>query len=240
MVLNMTGGGGINLTVVGGTTVPASPKENTIWVNTSTAISSYVMSVTEPESPVAGMVWFCYRSGSLAPIEVVKNSGIWAYPADCQQYVNGAWVFKPASVYQSGKWISLTITAIEPGKIVLPYYLTTTLNKNPSFTAGNGYTTLKGNEGGYAGAIFGPIDVTPFKTLHFRGGAAPNDNAAAILLKIWGGRVTNSNASGLAQIQIKTGTADYDLDISGINQTAYFGPTLSYNYSMTIYELELR
>ena len=41
-------GGGLNFKVVGGTSAPASPKENTIWVNTSTAITSWDFSATEP------------------------------------------------------------------------------------------------------------------------------------------------------------------------------------------------
>ena len=36
------GGGGLNLKVVGGTTQPTNPRENTIWVNTTTAITGYV------------------------------------------------------------------------------------------------------------------------------------------------------------------------------------------------------
>lgn len=41
-------GEGLNFKVVGGTTQPASPKENTIWVNTDTEITSWDFSVTEP------------------------------------------------------------------------------------------------------------------------------------------------------------------------------------------------
>ena len=44
------GGGGANLNfrVLGGTTQPANPKENDIWVNTDAKITSWVFSVTEP------------------------------------------------------------------------------------------------------------------------------------------------------------------------------------------------
>ena len=41
-------GGGLNFKVVGGTSAPASPKENTIWVNTDTAIPSWHFGVDEP------------------------------------------------------------------------------------------------------------------------------------------------------------------------------------------------
>lgn len=52
MIFNMSGGGGgdakLNFEVVGGTSAPASPKENTIWVNTSTTITSWVFSSNNP------------------------------------------------------------------------------------------------------------------------------------------------------------------------------------------------
>ncbi len=50
MILNMSGGGGnpLNFKIVNGTSAPASPKENTIWVKTSTAITSWDFSATQP------------------------------------------------------------------------------------------------------------------------------------------------------------------------------------------------
>lgn len=49
MILNMTGGGNpLNFKVVGGTSAPASPKENTIWVNTDTAIAGWHFGADEP------------------------------------------------------------------------------------------------------------------------------------------------------------------------------------------------
>lgn len=41
-------GAGLNFKVVGGTTAPTSPSENTIWVNTSTSITSWVFSSNNP------------------------------------------------------------------------------------------------------------------------------------------------------------------------------------------------
>lgn len=46
---NVGGGGAeLNFEVVGGTSAPASPKENTIWVNTDTEITSWVFSAKRP------------------------------------------------------------------------------------------------------------------------------------------------------------------------------------------------
>lgn len=42
------GGGGLNFRVIGGTTAPAKPKENDIWVNTDVKITEWVFSGEEP------------------------------------------------------------------------------------------------------------------------------------------------------------------------------------------------
>lgn len=49
MIFNMNGGGAaLNFKVVGGTSAPTSPAENTIWINTDTEVSGYVFSNKDP------------------------------------------------------------------------------------------------------------------------------------------------------------------------------------------------
>ena len=120
------GGGGLNFKVVGGTVQPTSPSENTIWVNTSVAITSWVFSTTAPTNPAAGMVWFATGSSSSVAFNAVKKNGIWVYPAGCQQYVSGAWVTKTAKTYQSGAWKDWQLTLYKAG------------TKRVKFTDGNG------------------------------------------------------------------------------------------------------
>lgn len=45
---NVGGGDNLNFKIVGGTAQPSNPKENTIWVNTNTAIHAWDFSATEP------------------------------------------------------------------------------------------------------------------------------------------------------------------------------------------------
>lgn len=97
------GGAGLNFSVVGGTTQPTG-KENLIWVNTSTAITSWVFSATQPTSPVAGMVWFRTIASGSVKFNALKKNGIWVYLNTVSQYVGGAWVSKDANIYQSGSW----------------------------------------------------------------------------------------------------------------------------------------
>ena len=104
MIYVLSGGAGLNLKVVGGTTQPTSPKENTVWVNTSTAINGYVFSATKPTSPVAGMVWFQTGTTSSAAMNIDKKNTVMLYPGGCQQYVSGAWVRKDAQTWDGTKW----------------------------------------------------------------------------------------------------------------------------------------
>lgn len=105
------GAGGVsplNFKVVGGTSAPGSPKENTIWVNTATAITSYVFSATQPTGS-EGMVWIKTGVASPAAFNALKKNGIQLYPLIARQYVSGVWVDKTAKSYQGGKlvdWIN--------------------------------------------------------------------------------------------------------------------------------------
>lgn len=94
----------LNFEVIGGTSQPSSPKENTIWVNTSTPITNWMFSSTEPDSAEAGMVWIAVGTESDIEFNALKKNAIQVYPEKAQQYVNGAWVKVSAMTYQGGKW----------------------------------------------------------------------------------------------------------------------------------------
>lgn len=109
------GGGGLNFKVVGGTTQPENPKENTIWVNTETEITSWSFSATEPESPVEGMVWIATGTSSTVEFNALKKNGIQVYPISAKQYISGAWVSKTATSYQSGSWVDWAVFLYNEG-----------------------------------------------------------------------------------------------------------------------------
>lgn len=90
--------------VVGGTTAPNSPKENTIWVNTDVEITSWAFSATEPENPSEGMVWISTGTSSRVTFNALKKNNITVYPMLPKQYVSGAWEDKEAKSYQNGAW----------------------------------------------------------------------------------------------------------------------------------------
>jgi hypothetical protein len=104
MIFVTGGGANLNFKVVGGTTQPSAPAENTIWVNTSTAISEWVFSPSQPSNPANGMVWFTTdRSSSLA-FNALKKNNVTVYPIATMQYVGGSWVRVNAKTYQNGAW----------------------------------------------------------------------------------------------------------------------------------------
>jgi hypothetical protein len=101
---NTGGGVGLNFRICGGTSAPSSPKENDIWVNTNTKITSYIFSVSEPVEPAEGMVWVSVGDDSSVSFNALKKNEILICPVAVKQYVGGAWAEKVAKTYQGGTW----------------------------------------------------------------------------------------------------------------------------------------
>ena len=99
------GGTSLNFKVVGGTAEPAKPKENMIWLDTDTKITSWAFRAAEPETPAEGMIWISTGASSTAPFNALKKNGIQVYPLYAKQYVSGAWVDVDAKSYQNGAWV---------------------------------------------------------------------------------------------------------------------------------------
>lgn len=117
MIYVLGGGSDLNLKVVNGTSAPSSPKENTLWVNTSTAIPSWDFSSEQPSSPASGQVWIKPEGNSDIVTNVLKKNGIWLGVGGVKQYINGAWTDKDAQIYHAGAWNELlnTLFLFKPG-----------------------------------------------------------------------------------------------------------------------------
>lgn len=94
----------LNFEVIGGTSQPSSPKENTIWVNTSTPITNWMFSSTEPDSAEEGMVWFKVGTKSHVEFNALKKNAIQIYPMSTKQYINGAWKDAAPMIYHGSEW----------------------------------------------------------------------------------------------------------------------------------------
>lgn len=107
-ILAIQGGVELNFEVVGGTTQPENPKENTIWVNTPNEITGWIFSVDEPTEPADGAVWIRTGKSSNTEFNALKQNSINVYPRLCKQYIDNSWMKKEAMVYRDGEWESFS------------------------------------------------------------------------------------------------------------------------------------
>lgn len=101
----ITAGGGLNFTVVGGTTKPANPRENTIWVDTGTEIGKWTIAAKEPESATHGEVWIKMTSIGTIIEALTENSLLFAIEK-AYQYKDGEWIEVDIQIYRGGEWES--------------------------------------------------------------------------------------------------------------------------------------
>ncbi|MBQ7858735.1 MAG: hypothetical protein IJ347_01185 [Faecalibacterium sp.] len=106
------GGAALNFTVVGGTTAPANPKENTIWVNTDVEVTGWAFAAEAPDDLAAGGVWIKTGSASTTRFNAMKKNTIVACPLSCMQWNGSAWVTCEAKIYQSGVWVDVQYMVI--------------------------------------------------------------------------------------------------------------------------------
>lgn len=97
------GGGGLNLKVVGGTTQPTNPRENTIWVKTTTAITGYVLSPTQPETGTEGLVWL-KTADTGVEINVGRKNAVLLHLAMGTLYTGSAWKDVECFVFRNEVW----------------------------------------------------------------------------------------------------------------------------------------
>lgn len=179
------GGAGLNFKVVGGTSQPTNPRENTIWVNTSTTITDWVFSATQPEA-VTGRVWFLVSTSSVSEFNALKKNGIQIYPIYAKQYVSGSWKNVTAKSYQNGAWREWSKTIL-PASDILSRLLTGGQPVTPQY-ASNVLTLSLTN----TTWVYIEEDVSAFNTLEIVG----NRSAASTTLDVGILNSSNNLASG--------------------------------------------
>ena len=100
-------GGGLNFKVVGGTTQPASPKENTIWVNTNKSISNWAFQSEQPMES-ENILWVRTTEASNTAYDAIHSNVLMVYPIAAKLYSSGEWNSVEAFIYQNGEWKSLS------------------------------------------------------------------------------------------------------------------------------------
>lgn len=234
------GGGDLNFSVIGSTTQPTG-RENLIWVNTDTAITEWRFAADVPEAPVAGMVWFGVGTNSAAPFNALKKNGIWVYPADCQQYISGAWVDKTAKTYQGGAWVDWLVGKLYDAGDEYTYVTGGWTDlQNATISRESERLKIIGTQS-YIKAHAGPrnkINLGNFNTLHYDAQASIANYADVI--------VSNdvTSATGVAFKRLATtGRVQGDIDISSLSGEYYIyastytgdlGQCIFYLYELTL------
>lgn len=220
-------GNPLRFDVIDGTEEPTNPKEDTIWVNTSTPITDWIFSSTQPKTS-PGRVWFCTGTSSVAKFNALKKNQIQVYPLYAKQCVSDAWQNVTAKSYQNGAWIEWWDGTILAGA-----------NQYESFTGG--WQTAEGigtaaaitatginftrfvvdNDGtSWAYAITKKkIDLTPYSTLAFDCKADSSGYGTEI-----GVSMTNSGTGDLLAKVVPTAYSEaqrFTLDISNIDGEVY-------------------
>lgn len=175
-----SGGGGLTLKVVGGTTKPANPRANTIWITTTTAITGYVLSPTQPETGTEGLVWI-KTADTGVEINVGRKNAVLLHLAGGMLYTGGKWASVDAWAYINNAWKQFSIafdgrlydngdqcTDVTGGWGATDYKVVTNNGKVSAAVAG----TLKSDcmyvKSGPSAPMFGtakPIPLDGFKTL---------------------------------------------------------------------------
>lgn len=231
------GSGALNFSVVGGTTQPTDPKENTIWVNTSEEITSWVFSAEEPAEPAEGMIWISVGESSSVAFSVVKKNAIMVYPLSVSQYVGGSWVRKDAWIWQDGEWKEFAEYLYNYGDLG---YVWTTVAKKQSNEGGAGSNeptvTTDANgimkiyqSGSYDGGICyiaEKIDLSNYKTLTFSGVLFQNSSTASHAIRarlcIWSDIGTYISDNVVKSIESPVNGA-VSVDVSDLNGSYYIG-----------------
>lgn len=237
---NIGGGfGGINFKVVGGSTRPSSAPENTIWVNTDVDITSWQVSGKEPAEPADGVVWIRTGTAGKISFNALKKNGITIFPSACYQYSGGAWVSKPADIYQGEKWQNLSVYLYDNGDEfadVTGSWVATALRrasgsgaKAPTITKENGKLVMTGNaQNGGVVHTANKIDLSSGAVLKFDGALSPSAASGFwATLGVWSefGSTYQDNLAAYHDATAEE-TGEITVDISALSGEYYVGVAL--------------
>lgn len=248
----------LNFRVIGSLVQPAAPKENTIWVNTDTTITSWVFAPEAPTNPEGGMIFFKTDKTSPVGFNALRKNEIAVLPTSAQQYIGGKWANKEAYAYIGGKWVQFSWTRV---------YL---YNRGDSCNAitGNWKSAATGTSGWGNGSVDNQggtlnvsawdvrvacaatnnrIDLSRYKTLTFVVSSASgmeNGWHRGVLLTSntfnWNPDSGGVYGPGAVSHAINiTGPGTFNIDISGENGALYVGVAMAYKSAVSISEIYL-
>lgn len=163
----------LNVTVLGGTTQPSNPKENTLWVNTDVEITDWDFNAAQPTTRTdgtalrGGEVWLKTATSAGIHFNALKKNGLMAYPMKVYQYSGTTWVAKDAQIYRDAAWERIVNYLYLNGEQFVPMQQYQGADTGSgSVTFGTSAITITRN--GVVCEYAGPsdkIDLTDFTTL---------------------------------------------------------------------------
>lgn len=109
----------LNVKVVCQTSQPSSPTNTTIWCNSSTAMTDWVLSPTTPTAK-SGRVWVkTGASDSISFNAITDGTNEMRFGViDVQQYDGSSWVSKSFAVYTNSQWRASALYVIQNSSMV--------------------------------------------------------------------------------------------------------------------------
>lgn len=227
------GGGGLNFQVVGGTTAPSNPKENLIWINTDTKITSWIFSATEPTEATEGMVWVFIGTSSTNEFNALKKNGIQVYPIYAKQHIGGSLVDVTAMSYHNGEWSEWLHYIYNKGDERYSLKITEQHESSVEYTKNADSISVKVSKAGSSNLVHGvyieigeKIDFTPYKTMKCVASKDTLKGGSCVLFVTQGTAADStvvSKAISQASMVWETENTDHvcSLDVSGIDVAAY-------------------
>lgn len=238
MIINaVTGGGDLKLKVEGGAIRPTRPKENTIWVYTTTDITGYILSPTQPETGTEGLVWI-KTADTGAEINVGRKNAVMLRLASGMLYSGGTWQMVDEScVYVSGAWIKLdqAVYMIKDGVLQATFDAT---NK-ASITQATGYVQFKGTTTGYFAAWADNIDLTNKSTISLEGTFDTSGDGVQYYLAIWDPKTSNKSHSNAIAKESYKNKSTAVLDVTSYTGAYSVGLTSIYTRIQKITSLKI-
>ena len=235
----------LNFTVVGGTTAPANPTENTIWVNTDQAITSWVFSHNQPESPSDGMVWIVNGVSGVNEFDAVSDVSLRVQVESVKQYIGGAWAVKTTKVYQNGVWNEIILNLYKSGN----EYVGTTGGWSNTNNANKYNTYLFIREAVSDDYVYSnmhtnnKIDLTPYTVLNVRMKTAKTSSHSyktQIAVSSSASTCTGGNQSGVVtRTQPNNNTSEFVATLNIENVSGEYYITLGGGYQNHLYVYEV-
>lgn len=235
---------------VTGNPQPETAKENTIWVDTDTAITGWSFSAVQPETAVEGMVWFFTAEYSTTPFNALKENEIQVYPISAKQYISGAWVDKAARNYHGGAWVTWwsgelydsgnEYTAFTDG------WKATTFAGSTKVTKDTTSMTIKTDYGDDALYCSKKIDLTNFSQFvvtgkSFRNNGSAERRAGNTKICIWSaiGSSASSNRAAYTDYPAEDYDGELKLNVANLTGEYYVGVFAGRYYSVTVRKVKL-